>query len=192
MVPFFRDGDHRGAGTDRDPHREADPQSAQGLAEYLDLSLGDLLKGIVLHAFEGQAPFGTEYAGANRAAQGRVRAQIDRGGQPSAGRGAGKAGEGPGKLAREDGAPEGEGGRGMSGTQRPTPVWYAVFYAVCIAAMSVAAIGLQGAFQRPPGVAAGSRDHRRRASPRAPHGDRRDGDPASGLRRRCHPRPAFG
>ncbi|GEM_PF-5352438 len=26
----------------------------------------------------------------------------------------------------------------MSGTQRPTPVWYAAFYAVCIAAMSVA------------------------------------------------------
>jgi hypothetical protein len=29
----------------------------KGLAEYLDLSLGDLLEGIVLHAFEGQAPF---------------------------------------------------------------------------------------------------------------------------------------
>ena len=26
-------------------------------AEYLDLSLGDLLEGIVLHAFEGKAPF---------------------------------------------------------------------------------------------------------------------------------------
>ncbi len=32
----------------------------KALAEYLDLSLGDLLEGIVLHAFEGQAPFGTE------------------------------------------------------------------------------------------------------------------------------------
>ncbi len=32
----------------------------KGLAEYLDLSLGDLLEGIVLHAFEGKAPFGTE------------------------------------------------------------------------------------------------------------------------------------
>jgi hypothetical protein len=31
----------------------------KALAEYLDLSLGDLLEGIVLHAFEGQAPFGT-------------------------------------------------------------------------------------------------------------------------------------
>lgn len=30
----------------------------KGLAEYHDLSLGDLLEGIVLHAFEGKAPFG--------------------------------------------------------------------------------------------------------------------------------------
>lgn len=29
----------------------------KGLAEYHDLSLGDLLEGIVLHAFEGKAPF---------------------------------------------------------------------------------------------------------------------------------------
>jgi hypothetical protein len=28
------------------------------LAESLDLSLGDLLEGIVLHAFDGKAPFG--------------------------------------------------------------------------------------------------------------------------------------
>lgn len=32
----------------------------KGLAEYLDLSLGDLLEGIVLHAFESKAPFGKE------------------------------------------------------------------------------------------------------------------------------------
>ena len=32
----------------------------KGLAEYLDLSLGDLLEGMVLHAFEGKAPFGPE------------------------------------------------------------------------------------------------------------------------------------
>jgi len=32
----------------------------KGLAEYLDLSLGDLLEGIVLHAFEGDAPFSPE------------------------------------------------------------------------------------------------------------------------------------
>lgn len=29
----------------------------KGLAEYHDMSLGDLLEGIVLHAFEGKAPF---------------------------------------------------------------------------------------------------------------------------------------
>jgi len=32
----------------------------KGLAEYHDMSLGDLLEGIVLHAFEGKAPFGAE------------------------------------------------------------------------------------------------------------------------------------
>jgi hypothetical protein len=32
----------------------------KGLAEYLDLSLGDLVEGIVLHAFEGRVPFGPE------------------------------------------------------------------------------------------------------------------------------------
>ena len=32
----------------------------KALAEYTDLSLGDLLEGIVLHAFEGKAPFGPE------------------------------------------------------------------------------------------------------------------------------------
>jgi hypothetical protein len=39
----------------------------KALAEYLDLSLGDLLEGIALHAFEGRVPFS---AG--------TRAQIDR------------------------------------------------------------------------------------------------------------------
>ena len=29
----------------------------KALAEYLDLSLGDLIEGIVLHAFEGKVPF---------------------------------------------------------------------------------------------------------------------------------------
>lgn len=29
----------------------------KGLAEYCDLSLGDLLEGIVLHSFEGRTPF---------------------------------------------------------------------------------------------------------------------------------------
>lgn len=32
----------------------------KALAEYLDLSLGDLLEGMALHAFEGKAPFGPE------------------------------------------------------------------------------------------------------------------------------------
>lgn len=32
----------------------------KGLAEYHDLSLGDLIEGIVLHAFEGRSPFGAE------------------------------------------------------------------------------------------------------------------------------------
>ena len=32
----------------------------KGLAEYLDMSLGDLLEGIVLHAFEGRPAFGPE------------------------------------------------------------------------------------------------------------------------------------
>jgi hypothetical protein len=30
----------------------------KGLAEYLDMSLGELVEGIALHAFEGKAPFG--------------------------------------------------------------------------------------------------------------------------------------
>jgi hypothetical protein len=32
----------------------------KGLAEYLDVSLGDLVEGIALHAFEGKAPFGPD------------------------------------------------------------------------------------------------------------------------------------
>lgn len=32
----------------------------KGMAEYLDISLGDLIEGIVLHAFEGKSPFGPE------------------------------------------------------------------------------------------------------------------------------------
>ncbi|MEJ2258620.1 MAG: hypothetical protein P8X98_16845 [Woeseiaceae bacterium] len=32
----------------------------KGLAEYTDLSLGDLLEGIVLHAFEGKSPFSAD------------------------------------------------------------------------------------------------------------------------------------
>ena len=32
----------------------------KGLAEYKDMSLGDLLEGIVLHAFDGKQPFSPE------------------------------------------------------------------------------------------------------------------------------------
>ncbi|WP_084965000.1 hypothetical protein [Thermoactinospora rubra] len=32
----------------------------KGLAEYLDMSLGDLVEGIALHAFEGKTPFSEE------------------------------------------------------------------------------------------------------------------------------------
>jgi hypothetical protein len=35
----------------------------RGLADYLDLSLGDLLEGITLHALEGKAPFSDETLG---------------------------------------------------------------------------------------------------------------------------------
>ncbi|MEU8245944.1 hypothetical protein [Nonomuraea sp. NPDC048916] len=35
----------------------------KGLAEYLDMSLGDLVEGITLHAFEGRAPFSPETLG---------------------------------------------------------------------------------------------------------------------------------
>ncbi len=32
----------------------------KGFAEYHDITLGDLLEGIVLHAFDGKCPFGQE------------------------------------------------------------------------------------------------------------------------------------
>jgi hypothetical protein len=32
----------------------------KGLAEYHDISLGDLVEGIVLHAFDGKPPFGAQ------------------------------------------------------------------------------------------------------------------------------------
>jgi hypothetical protein len=32
----------------------------KGLAEYHEITLGDLLEGIVLHSFEGKLPFGEE------------------------------------------------------------------------------------------------------------------------------------
>lgn len=35
----------------------------KALAEYYDITLGDLVEGIVLHAFEGKAPFDEEAIG---------------------------------------------------------------------------------------------------------------------------------
>jgi hypothetical protein len=35
-------------------------KTLKALAEYLDMTLGDLIEGIVLHAFEGKAPFSDE------------------------------------------------------------------------------------------------------------------------------------
>ena len=35
-------------------------KTLKGLAEYLDMTLGDLLEGIVLHTFEDKTPFGPE------------------------------------------------------------------------------------------------------------------------------------
>ncbi len=38
-------------------------KTLKALAEYLDMSLGDLLEGIVLHTFEGKQPFGDSTLG---------------------------------------------------------------------------------------------------------------------------------
>lgn len=38
-------------------------KTLKALAEYLDLSLGDLLEGITLHALEGKAPFSQKTLG---------------------------------------------------------------------------------------------------------------------------------
>jgi hypothetical protein len=48
----------RAAHADRSPRIETSLLKVlKGLAEYTNLSLGDLLEGIVLHSFEGKAPF---------------------------------------------------------------------------------------------------------------------------------------
>ena len=44
----------------RSAHRAAYAEGPQRAGESLDLSLGDLLEGIVLHAFEGKTPFSEE------------------------------------------------------------------------------------------------------------------------------------
>ena len=49
----------------------------KALAEYCDLSLGDLLEGIVLHAFEGKAPFSDETLAAIRDLKKVYRCDLD-------------------------------------------------------------------------------------------------------------------
>ena len=48
----------------------------KGLAEYCDLSLGDLLEGIVLHAFEGKAPFSPKTRAAIRELKAVYRCEL--------------------------------------------------------------------------------------------------------------------
>ncbi|MAG56400.1 MAG: hypothetical protein CMJ83_08930 [Planctomycetes bacterium] len=49
----------------------------KGLAEYYDLSLGDLLEGIVLHAFDGKVPFGRESRDRIKTLKGVYRLDLD-------------------------------------------------------------------------------------------------------------------
>ncbi len=51
----------------------------KGLAEYLDMSLGDLLEGIVLHAFEGKVAFGAETLAAIGRLKGVYGCELDAG-----------------------------------------------------------------------------------------------------------------
>ncbi len=51
----------------------------KALAEYLDMSLGDLLEGIVLHAFEGKAAFGAETLAAIERLKGVYGCELDAG-----------------------------------------------------------------------------------------------------------------
>ncbi len=58
----------------------------KALAEYLDMTLGDLLEGIVLHAFEGKAPFIPDTLAKHRPAQGGLRPRPRRHREPPADR----------------------------------------------------------------------------------------------------------
>ena len=55
----------------------------KGLAEYHDITLGDLLEGICLHAIEGKAPFGRETDWCRRQAEASLRARSRRRREPS-------------------------------------------------------------------------------------------------------------
>ncbi len=50
----------------------------KGFAELKDITLGDLLEGIVLHAFEGKAAFSSELAEADRRVEADLRTQASR------------------------------------------------------------------------------------------------------------------
>lgn len=49
----------------------------KALAEYLDMSLGDLVEGIVLHAFEGKVAFGAETLEAIERLKGVYSCELD-------------------------------------------------------------------------------------------------------------------
>lgn len=49
----------------------------KGLAEYHDVTLGDLLEGIVLHAFEGKSPFNASTLGVIADLKGIYRLDLD-------------------------------------------------------------------------------------------------------------------
>jgi hypothetical protein len=55
----------------------------KGIAEYHDMTLGDLLEGVCLDAIEGKPPFGKETARARRGIEAPLRVRSRRDGQPS-------------------------------------------------------------------------------------------------------------
>ena len=62
-------------------------KTLKALAEYLDLSLGDLLEGMALHALEGETGVLGEDAWTREAVERDLRSRINRARQPSAGGG---------------------------------------------------------------------------------------------------------
>ena len=62
-------------------------KTLKALAEYLDLSLGDLLEGMALHALEGKPAFSAKTLGHVKAAERYLRSRVNRARQPSAGGG---------------------------------------------------------------------------------------------------------
>ena len=81
----------------------------KGLAEYLDMSLGDLLEGVVLHAFEGKAPFSDDTLHVIAELKKILRLHADRRGQP------------PAERARRAGVAAGSGAGSHRGLRSPRP-----------------------------------------------------------------------